>query len=219
MSQINCTKVVIADDHPIFRRGLVDLIESDSSFTIVGESDCGEKAIDLIKKLKPDIAVVDLSMPDISGLEVVKEIRKTNLAVEFIILTIYKNEEYISKAIDLNVRGYILKENTEDDLLTSLKSVAKGDYYMSHLLSSHLISKKRNMEEFEAKIPSIKSLTTTERRVLKLTAENKSCKEIAEEMCISPKTVENHRSNISNKLNLKGRNKLLQFAIENKSTI
>ena len=219
MSQINVTKVVIADDHPIFRRGLVDLIESDSSFTIVGESDCGEKAIDLIKKLKPDIAVVDLSMPDISGLEVVKEIRKTNLAVEFIILTIYKNEEYISKAIDLNVRGYILKENTEDDLLTSLKSVAKGDYYMSHLLSSHLISKKRNMEEFEAKIPSIKSLTTTERRVLKLTAENKSCKEIAEEMCISPKTVENHRSNISNKLNLKGRNKLLQFAIENKSTI
>ncbi|MDP6388168.1 MAG: response regulator transcription factor [Candidatus Pacebacteria bacterium] len=219
MSQINCTKVVIADDHPIFRRGLVDLIESDSSFTIVGESDCGEKAIDLIKKLKPDIAVVDLSMPDISGLEVVKEIRKTNLTVEFIILTIYKNEEYISKAIDLNVRGYILKENTEDDLLTSLKSVAKGDYYMSHLLSSHLISKKRNMEEFEAKIPSIKSLTTTERRVLKLTAENKSCKEIAEEMCISPKTVENHRSNISNKLNLKGRNKLLQFAIENKSTI
>ena len=219
MSQINCTKVVIADDHPIFRRGLVDLIESDSSFTIVGESDCGEKAIDLIKKLKPDIAVVDLSMPDISGLEVVKEIRKTNLAVEFIILTIYKNEEYISKAIDLNVRGYILKENTEDDLLTSLKSVAKGDYYMSHLLSSHLISKKRNMEEFEAKIPSIKSLTTTERRVLKLTAENKSCKEIAGEMCISPKTVENHRSNISNKLDLKGRNKLLQFAIENKSTI
>ena len=219
MSQINCTKVVIADDHPIFRRGLVDLIESDSSFTIVGESDCGEKAIDLIKKLKPDIAVIDLSMPDISGLEVVKEIRKTNLTVEFIILTIYKNEEYISKAIDLNVRGYILKENTEDDLLTSLKSVAKGDYYMSHLLSSHLISKKRNMEEFEAKIPSIKSLTTTERRVLKLTAENKSCKEIAEEMCISPKTVENHRSNISNKLNLKGRNKLLQFAIENKSTI
>ena len=219
MSQINCTKVVIADDHPIFRRGLVDLIESDSSFTIVGESDCGEKAIDLIKKLKPDIAVIDLSMPDISGLEVVKEIRKTNLAVEFIILTIYKNEEYISKAIDLNVRGYILKENTEDDLLTSLKSVAKGDYYMSHLLSSHLISKKRNMEEFEAKIPSIKSLTTTERRVLKLTAENKSCKEIAEEMCISPKTVENHRSNISNKLDLKGRNKLLQFAIENKSTI
>jgi len=219
MSQINCTKVVIADDHPIFRRGLVDLIESDSSFTIVGESDCGEKAIDLIKKLKPDIAVVDLSMPDISGLEVVKEIRKINLTVEFIILTIYKNEEYISKAIDLNVRGYILKENTEDDLLTSLKSVAKGDYYMSHLLSSHLISKKRNMEEFEAKIPSIKSLTTTERRVLKLTAENKSCKEIAEEMCISPKTVENHRSNISNKLNLKGRNKLLQFAIENKSTI
>jgi DNA-binding NarL/FixJ family response regulator len=211
--------VVIADDHPIFRRGLVDLIESDSSFTIVGESDCGEKAIDLIKKLKPDIAVIDLSMPDISGLEVVKEIRKTNLAVEFIILTIYKNEEYISKAIDLNVRGYILKENTEDDLLTSLKSVAKGDYYMSHLLSSHLISKKRNMEEFEDKIPSIKSLTTTERRVLKLTAENKSCKEIAEEMCISPKTVENHRSNISNKLNLKGRNKLLQFAIENKSTI
>ena len=219
MSQINSTKIVIADDHPIFRRGLVDLIESDGSFTIVGESDCGEKAIDLIKKLKPDIAVIDLSMPDISGLEVVKEIRKTNLTVEFIILTIYKNEEYISKAIDLNVRGYILKENTEDDLLTSLKSVAKGDYYMSHLLSSHLISKKRNMEEFEAKIPSIKSLTTTERRVLKLTAENKSCKEIAEEMCISPKTVENHRSNISNKLNLKGRNKLLQFAIENKSTI
>lgn len=213
------TKVVIADDHPIFRRGLVDLIESDGSFTIVGESDNGEKAIGLIKKLKPDIAVIDLSMPDIGGLEVVKEIRRANVDVEFIILTIYKNEEYISKAIDLNVKGYILKDNTEDDLLISMKAVAKGKYYMSHLISSHLIKKSRRMEELETEMPSIKDLTPTERKVLKLTAENKSCKEIAEEMYISPKTVENHRSNISNKLNLKGRNKLLHFAIEHKSSL
>lgn len=212
------TKVFIVDDHPVFRRGLVDLIESDGSFTIIGESDNGINAIELIKKLNPDIAVVDLSMPDIGGLEVVTEIRKYHLPVEFIILTMFKNEEYINKAIDLDVKGYILKDNTEDELLNGMKIVAKGEYYLSHLISSQLIVKKRKKKELEALKPSIKSLTETEIRVLKLTSEYKSCKEIASEMNISPKTVENHRNNISNKLNIKGRNKLLQFASEHKTS-
>lgn len=210
---------MIADDHPIFRRGLVDLIENDGSFDIVGEAETGEKAIHLIKKLKPEIAIIDLSMPDKSGLDVVKEIRTASLPVEFIILTIYKDEEYIDKAIELDVRGYILKDNTENDLLTSMKSVVCGEYFMSHLISKHLVNRKRNMEEFEADIPFIKNLTKTERKVLKLTSQNKSCKETAGEMNISPKTVQNHRNNISHKLNLKGRNSLLLFAVENKSNL
>lgn len=213
------TKVLIADDHPVFRRGLVDLIEGDSSFSIIGESDSGIEAIDLIKKLNPDIVIMDLSMPDISGLEVIKEIRKTATNVEFIILTMYKNQEYVDRAIDMDVKGYILKDNTEDELLASMKAVAKGEYYMSHLISSHLIKKSKGMEELEVIKPSIKDLTRTERKIIRLTSENKSCKEIAEKMHISPKTVENHRSNISNKLDLKGRNKLLQFAIEHRSLL
>lgn len=213
------TKVIIADDHPVFRRGLIDLIESDGSFTIIGESDNGVDAIELIKKLKPGIAILDLSMPGISGLEVIKEIRKTNLPVEFIILTMYKNEEYINKAIDLKVKGYILKDNTEDDLLTGMKVVSKGEYYMSHFISSHLIKRRGKMEELEVIKPSIKCLTPTEMKVLKLVSEYKSCKEIAKEMHVSPKTVENHRSNISAKLELKGRNKLLQFAVEHKASL
>lgn len=212
-------KVFIADDHPVFRRGLIDLIGSDSLFAIIGETDNGKKALELIKKLQPDIALIDLSMPGMGGLEVIKEIRKDNPRIEFIILTIYNNEEYLSKAIDLDVKGYILKDNTEKDLLASMKAVARGEYYISSVLSRYLINKTKKIKALEEEVPAITRLTSTEIRVLKFTSENKSCKEIAKEMYISPKTVENHRTNISHKLNLKGRNSLLKFAIENRSSL
>ena len=211
--------VIVSDDHPVFRRGLVDLISSDNSFEIIGEAENGIEALELIKRLKPDIAVIDLSMPGLGGLEVIKEIRKIDQRTGFVVLTVYSDTEYVDKAIDMDVKGYILKDDTESDLVTCMKAVANGGSYVSTFISQHLINKIKRIKDLENTKPSINSLTKTERIVLKLTSENKSCKETALEMNISPKTVENHRKNISSKLNLKGRNKLLQFAIEHKSSL
>lgn len=133
--------ILIAEDHPIFRRGLIDLIESDGSYDIVCQAENGTKAFSCIKELKPAIAILDISMPGMSGLDVVTKARQENLEVEFIFLTMYTDEEYFNKAMDLGVKGYILKENTEDELLEGLKVVLDGNFYVSPILSSYLLTK------------------------------------------------------------------------------
>ncbi len=211
--------VLIADDHPIFLRGLVALIESTPDYKLVSKNDNGREAFESIKVSKPDMAVLDISMPEMSGLDIVEEIGKENLKIEFIILTMYKDEDYFNKAIDLGVKGYILKENAEDELLDSLKAVANGKHYVSHALSGYLIKKNKEIKSFFEEFPQIKNLTPAEKHVLKLISENKTSKDIAKKLFISYKTVDNHRSNISAKLGLRGRNQLLLFALENKSVL
>ncbi len=172
-----------------------------------------------IIKNRPDVAILDISMPKLNGLEVVEEIKSRNLDTKFVILTMYKDEEYFYKAIDIEVNAYILKENAEDELLVSLNAVMKNQYYISPILSEYLIAKNRKKGSLGKANSLIESLTPTERQVLKLVAENRTSKQIAEKLFISPKTVENHRANISSKLCLKGRNQLIFFAWENKTIL
>lgn len=210
-------KVFIADDHPIFRQGLLKILETDPSLEIVGESGDGEEALQSLKELSPDIAVLDIAMPGRSGLEIVKETQKEGLSIHFIILTMFSEEEYFNEAMELGVKGYLLKDNAASDLLSCLKSVAEGKYYVSPSISQYLINRNARVKELDQKIPSLSELTQMEKRILTLIAENKTSKEIAAELFISYRTVQNHRNNICQKLNLKGHHKLLQFAIENKS--
>jgi|GEM_PF-203961 len=210
-------KIFIADDHPIFRQGLLQIIEGDPELEIVGESGDGEEALQLIRSLCPDIAVLDISMPGMSGLEIVSEVQKESLKVEFIILTMFDDEEYFNEAMELGVKGYLLKENATSDLINCLRAVEKGKHYVSPMISDYLIKRRERTKAITEKVPSIQDLTQMEQRVLRLLAENKTSKEIATELFISYRTVQNHRNNIANKLNLKGANKLLQFAIENKA--
>ncbi len=212
-------KIFIADDHPIFRQGLLKIMEADPDLEIVGESGDGEEALQLIKELKPEIAVLDISMPGKSGLEIVREIQKESLKLEFIILTMFNEEEYFDEAMDYGVKGYLLKENATSDLLSCLKSVAEGKYYVSPSISEYLINRNARSKELSKKTPSLTELTQMEKTVLKLIADNKTSKEIAAELFISYRTVQNHRNNICNKLDLKGHHKLLQFALENKSLL
>lgn len=212
-------KIFIADDHPIFRQGLLKIMEADPDIEIVGESGDGEEALQLIRSLSPDIAVLDISMPGMSGLEIVNEVRKESSKVEFIILTMFNEEEYFDEAMDYGVKGYLLKENATSDLLSCLKSVAEGRYYVSPSMSEYLINRKAKVNELSKNTPSLAELTQMEKKVLKLIADNKTSKEIAAELFISYRTVQNHRTNICNKLDLKGHHKLLQFALENKSLL
>lgn len=212
-------RILIADDHNLFRQGLVKIVENDPYFHVAGEAADGLEAFNKINELKPEIAIMDVSMPVMSGLEVVRRLKKMNTDTKFIILTMHKDDEFISEALDLGIKGYILKENTTEDLIAALKAVSVGGSYITPLISHQLVGMRNKRKSLEKDKPSIKDLTDTEKIVLKYLSENKTSKEIARELNISYRTVQNHRVNICVKLSLKGANKLLQFAIENKSNL
>lgn len=208
--------IVIADDHPIFRDGLIARIGIDTSLDVVGEAGTGHEAIALIVKQKPKVAVLDIDMPACNGIEVVRSLKEKMIPVAIIILTMYSDADIFNEAMNLGVKGFILKDNAANDLLVAIKSVAEDKHYIAPSISGLLI--KRNEKTVLAR-NTLNNITAMERRVLSLIAENKTSKEIAEELFISYKTVENHRSNICAKLKLHGSNALLKFAIENKTHI
>jgi len=209
-------RVFIADDHLIFRQGLIKLLESEKSVEIVGESGDGQVAFQMIQTLQPAIAILDLCMPGLSGLEIARGIRDLQLPVEFIILTMHTDEEYFNAALDCGVKGYLLKDNAIADLLQAVSQVAAGKFYVSPLISEYLLNRVQLIKQLNTQQPGLNRLSPREKWILKLIAENKTTNEIAQQLFISPRTVENHRYHIAEKLNLKGPHKLLQFALENK---
>lgn len=210
-------KVLLADDHSILRQGLIRIIEDDAMFKVIAEAGDGLDALKKIKELKPDIAVIDISMPGMTGLEVAKKIQEDEtIGVDIIILTMYVGKKYYKEAMNNGVKGYILKENSAADLKTALQQVASGKYFISPLISDHLPENSTEKNFLNEHI-DINDLSTSEKRVLKLISENKTSKSIAEDLSLSFRTVQNHRSHICRKLGLEGMNSLLQFAIENKS--
>ena len=209
--------VFVADDHQIFRQGLIKLLESEASIAVVGESSDGAEALQMIQELQPDVVILDISMPNKNGLEIVKQIKTDYLPTNCIILTMYDEEEYFNEALDCGVKGYLLKENAISDLLKCVKCVVQGRYFVSSLISEFLLHRDDRIKQLRFDNPGMDKLTTMEKRILRLIAENKTSKEIAEQLFISPRTVENHRQHVCHKLGLKGFHKLLQFAIENKS--
>ena len=211
------TKIFIADDHQIFRQGLIKLLETENTLDIVGESGDGAEALQMVRDLKPAIAILDISMPNMNGLEIVKQLKKDQLGTEFIILTMYDDEEYFNEALDCGVKGYLLKDNAIADLLRCVRCVTQGKYYVSPLVSDYLVNREEKITRLKSEYPGLANLTAKEKRILKLIAENKTSKEIAEALFISFRTVQNHRTHISEKLDFKGHHKLLQFALENKT--
>jgi len=212
-------RVLIADDHPIFRKGLIMAIEADSAIEIVGEAGDGQQALRLAEELTPDVIVLDIEMPILNGLQAAQEIIKRRLPVDIIFLTMYKEEDMFNEAMNIGVKGYVLKENAVSDIVNSIKSVASGRYFLSPNISEFLVNKSDRIRSLLRKKPQLENLTVTERKVLKLISEIKTSKEIGDLLHISYKTVENHRSNICNKLEIHGSHSLLKFAIENKAVL
>ena len=211
--------IIIAEDHPLFRRGLADAIREDGTLRLAGEADNGQKALELIEEQRPDVAVLDIDMPQMSGLQVARAVQEKNLFVATVILTIYREEDMFNEAMDAGVRGYVLKETAVIDLLDAIKTVTMGEYYFSPSLSGYLVGRSRRAKELLGNKPTLQSLTPSERRILTQIAQSKTSKEIADALNISYRTVETHRTNIATKLNLHGPNSLLKFALEHKSSL
>jgi DNA-binding NarL/FixJ family response regulator len=209
--------VLIADDHPIFQRGLQQIIELDANIKIVAAVGNGEDALIKLRLLKPNVAVLDVDMPKLDGFAVLNAVKEENLPSSVILLTMYKEERFFNAALDAGVKGYVIKDSAITEITDAIKSVAKGENFISPTLSTLLI-KRLNRAEKINKSP-LETLTAAERRVLMLVSEAKTNKQIADELFISVRTVENHRSNICAKLALEGKNALLTYALTNKTKI
>jgi len=212
-------KVLIVDDHPLFRQGLRQVVEGDPRFEFIGEAGDGTAGLRLIQEKKPDVAVLDVNLPGLSGLDIARKLQGKRLPTRVIILTMYKEEETFNRAVDFGVKGFVLKENAVQDILNSLITVAKGEHYLSPSISGYLVRRRGRSEALAAKKPGLDDLTKAEQRILKLIAEKKTSREIATELFISPRTVEAHRANICSKLDLRGSHSLLQFALENRAAL
>lgn len=210
-------RILIVDDHPVFRRGLREVIEENSRYQIVGEASDGEAALRLIQELKPGIAVLDIDMPRLNGLELVRVLRRMEVPVAIVFLTMYNEEDMFNAALDLGVKAYVLKENATEDILTALEKVAQDETFVSPSMLEARRRRSDRVQQLLVSKPQIDELTSAERRILKLIAEDRTSKEIAELLRISIKTVENHRLNICHKLNLHGSHSLLKFAFDNRS--
>ncbi len=211
----NKIKIIIADDHHIFRKGILSIAAEDSSVEVTGEASNGEEALNLVRELKPDIAILDIDMPVMSGLDAARKIKEEGLNTKVVILTIHKDKEYFDEALELDIKAYVLKESIANDLIDCIKQVAAGEYYISSVISGYLVEKNKN----NYSKTDLDKLTSTEIQILKLISQNKTSAQIAEELFRSVRTIENHRNNICSKLGLKGPHALLLFALENKKKI
>ena len=206
---------LIVDDHPLVRHGLRDVIGHNSRFKIVGEASNGEEALRLLTCLKPQIAILDIDMPRLNGLETIRAIRQLPFAVKVIILTMYKEEDMFNAAMDLGAKAYVLKENAANEIIAALEKVDRGETFLSTLMLEAGQRRSERVRDLLLSKPQIEALTPAERRILKLIGEDYTSKEIASLLQLSVRTVDNHRQHICNKLKLHGTHSLLKFAFDN----
>jgi two-component system, NarL family, response regulator DegU len=212
-------RIVFADDHPIFRAGLRQVLAVDRDIEVVAEVADGESALGEIRKRKPHVAVLDFDLPARSGLEVARELRRLRDDTPVVILTGHRKETLFEEAIAAGVRGYVLKDNAAANLLECLRSVAEGGTFFSPTFSRYLVARSQRADALRKEVRGLEALSPAERRILRLIALNRSTREIATELFLSPATVETHRKHICSKLDLHGPNKLLQFAIEHRAEL
>jgi DNA-binding NarL/FixJ family response regulator len=212
-------KILIADDHPIFRAGLRQVIERDARIKVVAEADDGQAALEALPGSGADVAILDVDMPGMDGFQVAQAIREKRMAVEVIILTMHKDERFLNAALDLGVKGYLVKDSAAADVINCIRAVADGREFVSPQLTGLLLKRSRGAASLLEQKPSLESLSPAERRVLRLVGEYKTSKEIADILCLSVRTIEFHRARICEKLELKGAHALIKFAVKHHSEL
>jgi two-component system response regulator NreC len=204
--------IVVVDDHPIVRQGLRHLLEAESEFRVVGEAEDGIEALQLIERLKPDILVLDMMMPSLNGLEVLRRIKNISPITRTIILSMQSADAYVFESLKNGAVGYVLKETGPSELVNAVHEVIQGNQYLSAKLSKRLqTSVQRIMDTLS---DAYETLTAREREILQMTAEGRTSQEIGDKLVISPRTVEIHRRNLTNKLGIKNQAGLIRFAIK-----
>ena len=212
-------RLILADDHPIVRHGLRQIIEADDTLAIVAETSDGKAALAAIQTHAPDVAVLDIDMPVLDGFAVVRALGTLPNRPGVVFLTMHSEQELFEAALELGIQGYVLKESAVTDIVAAIKSVAAGQPYLSPALSAHVVNRQRR-EDYPARLhPGLAALTPTERRVLGLIAADQSTKEIAAQLSVSPRTVETHRQNIGAKLNVRGSLALVRFALQHRTDL
>lgn len=212
-------KLLIADDHPIFRQGLKQVIDAAPGLIVIAEAVNGDDALRLALQHKPDVVLLDVDMPVMHGFDAARAIREAELPVKLVFLTLYRDEMHFNEALDLGVDGYLIKDSAAAEVVRCIHTVYQGQNYVSPTLSTFLLQNRRSRFASRQQMPALSELTDTERRVLFELAECKTNKEIAAAICIGVRTVEKHRANICDKLNLHGAHALVKFAIKHKAEL
>lgn len=208
-------RIVLADDHVLLRQGLKRILEKKANLEVVGEAGNGLELLNLLHKLKADMIILDISMPNLRGIEAIHEIKAIHPEMKILILTMHKDKEYLHQTISAGADGYLLKEDADTELFSAVETVRQGKIYVSPHLSNDLVDEWAKIRRGESKpVSENDKLTTREKEILKLIAEGKSSKEIADLLFISVRTVEHHRANIMNKLNLKKTAELVKYALQ-----
>ena len=206
-------RILLADDHNVMRRGLRLLLESQPEFSVVGEASDGREAVEQAELTKPDVAVLDIAMPHLSGTEAAHRIREVLPNTAIVILSMHSDEGYVLRALKAGAKGYLLKESAEGDLIEAIKAVSEGRTFFSSQITKMLVEdyvreiRTRGVED------SYELLTSREREILQLLAEGASNKEVASSLNLSPYTVETHRRNLQEKLNLHSFAELILYAV------
>jgi DNA-binding NarL/FixJ family response regulator len=207
-------RIILADDHVILRQGLKKIIEGRPDLEVIGEAGDGLELLRLVKQLMPQLVILDISMPNLRGIEAIREIKAVYPEAKTLILTMHKDSDYLYQGISAGADGYLLKEEADTELFSAIESIRSGGNYISACLSEVTQKDWIQMCRWKQDLPSTESLTTREKEILKLIAEGKSSKEIAELLFISFRTVERHRSNIMEKLKIKKTADLVRYALQ-----
>lgn len=206
-------RVLIADDHAIVREGLCKLIKEQPDMELVGEATDGHQAVKKVKQLIPDVALLDIAMPELSGLEAVNLIKESVPTTKVVILSMHKKDAYVHQALVAGAMGYVLKASPSSDVLDAIRKVHKGEYFLSSKINSELIMAFLKSKKEKPLVSGYDLLSEREQQVFRLLVEGKSSNEIADVLCISSKTVEKHRANIMKKLDIHNMVAMVKYAI------
>jgi two-component system response regulator NreC len=209
---VNVT-ILLADDHPFVRRGVRNLLEAEADFLVVGEAEDGLQVVQMAEKLRPDILVVDIMMPNLNGLEALKQVSHRSPKTRKIVLSMHSADPYVVEAFRSGASGYILKDSAPDELINAIRHVLLDNIYLSPKLPERLIAALTESLG-NAEQDKYESLTNREREILQMTVEGRTSQEIGDKLIISPRTVEVHRSNLMNKLGIHHQAELIRFALK-----
>jgi len=210
--------ILLADDHPVVRQGLKTTVQENPSLKVIAEAGDGVEALGLIRKLKPQLAILDIDMPRMDGLGVAKEVKRLHLETQMIFLSFHRDEDMVRAVLSTGGKGYLLKDSVMQEIVVAINAVVLGKTYVSSEIAVQLLAGSESSSE-PPRNALIRDLTVSERRILQLIAEGLSSKEIGNELSIHYRTVENHRTNICRKLKIEGANALLRFAVQHKEKL
>jgi DNA-binding NarL/FixJ family response regulator len=211
---MNKIKVLIADDHAIVREGLRQLLNGQTDMEVAGEAEDGRQALEKVKSLHPDVILLDIAMPHLSGLEVISLIREAAPETQVVVLSMHSKETYVQQVLSSGALGYVLKASPSTDILEAIRMVHRDEYFLSSRLKAEVIGKYLKTERSAPALRGYDLLTEREQQVFRLVAQGHSTSQIADILCVSPKTVEKHRTSLMNKLGVHDRLELLKYAIK-----